>query len=94
MKQRASRLTKAEQTELLQQVKERLEGSPVSRASEWARARPKPFRLSREDITVAMVDEVSGGMILNETPKDSTLTQVEAIKFARWIIDTFGEPHA
>jgi len=62
----------------------------MSKASEWVEMRPTPFCLVREDITVAMVDEVTGGMLMNEEPKDRTLTPMEALQFAHWIIATFG----
>lgn len=69
----------------------------MSKASEWAKARPDPFQIRDSKafgvpgLTIAMVDEVSGGMLLNEEPPDRVLTPAAALFFARWIIETFAE---
>ena len=65
----------------------------MSKATEWAKLAPQ-VRFGEPDDTIACVDN-DGNLVLAEHPDSADavyLVPVEALRFARWILETFEEP--
>ena len=75
----------------------------MSKASEWEErnrvvwtVRPEPFFSRRQDRSLMAIAEVTptGDLLLTDYTTDTRtcIDSKDALDFAQWILDTFGEP--